>query len=392
MRNWKKIAKHPNIYEYETSKGTRFGVRRYFTDEFGKSQQFTKSGYKTWREADVQLKLFEGRLARGEIGPLSNHSVTLTKYYMQLRERKLKMGIWKQSTAKVSMNYFNRYFRKTFGDIPLEKIRRIDYQHFIDEIGLRSDEHALSKTTIHTINSIMQIVMNDAERNDVILKNKLRGVQVLGGEEPKSQTLEKDDYETYIKTAHQVLDRYQFDLLYLLTLGERRSEILGLRKESFEFLKDDLHGAVCKITFDLGRTPDEPNGGTLKTKSAYRSIYVFGDIVEMCHYVINESENIRRRNNLSISDNDFIYLNEDNGDPVHPTYPNRMMKKVSKACGINVHPHLLRHYFATEASGANLPSMDVTHWLGHKRIQMTQDYTRGTKDGMLRVMEGMKHE
>lgn len=110
----------------------------------------------------------------------------------------------------------------------------------------------------------------------------------------------------------------------------------------------------------------------------------------MCHYVIDESENLRRRNNLPISDDDFVYLNEDNGKPVHPTYPNRMLKKVSKAYGIEVHPHLLRHYFATEATGSNLPSMDVMHWLGHKHVQMTEDYTRGTEAGMLHVMNGIK--
>ncbi|MGV0167138.1 tyrosine-type recombinase/integrase [Furfurilactobacillus sp. WILCCON 0119] len=389
MAKWTPLPKHPNIYSYETRKGTRYGIREHFTDVYSKRQEFNKSGFKTWREADVQLKLFEGRLARGELGPLSHSDITVAQYYKLLRDRKLKMGIWKTSTAKVSRNYFNQYFKDTLGDTPLEKVRRIDYQHLIDELGLRTGDEALSKTTIRTVNAIMQLIMNDAERNDIIQKNKLRGVQVLGGEEPRSQTLEKADYETYMNTAKKVLNRYQFDMLYLLTLGERRSEILGLRKESFDFLRDDLHGDVCKITFDRGRTPDEPNGTTLKTKSAYRSIYVFGDIVDMIRYVIQESEGIRRRHNLSINDSDYIYLNEDTGKPVHPTYPNRMLKKVSAACGIDVHPHLLRHYFATEASGANLPNMDVMHWLGHKHLQMTEEYTRGTKEGMLRVMKGM---
>lgn len=33
--------------------------------------------------------------------------------------------------------------------------------------------------------------------------------------------------------------------------------------------------------------------------------------------------------------------------------------------------------------------MDVMHWLGHKHLRMTEEYTRSTKDGMLRVMKGM---
>lgn len=327
MAKWNSLPKHPNLYYYETKKGKRYAVREHFTVAYGKRVEFNKSGFKTWRDADHQLKLFEGRLARGEIGPLSHASITVSQYYYMLRERKLKMGVWKISTAKVSLNYFKQYFANTFGDTPLERVRRIDYQRFIDDLGTRTGDDKLSKTTIHTINSIMQIIMNDAERNDIIQKNKLRGVQVLGGEEPQSQTLEKADYETYINTARKILNRYQFDMVYLLTLGERRSEILGLRKKSFEFLKDDLHGDVCKITSDWGRTPDEPNGTTLKTKSAYCSIYVFGEIVSMIRYVIKESENIRIRHNLPVSDDDYIYLNESTGKPVHPTYPNRMLKK-----------------------------------------------------------------
>ncbi|GAB6091838.1 hypothetical protein [Furfurilactobacillus curtus] len=34
--------------------------------------------------------------------------------------------------------------------------------------------------------------------------------------------------------------------------------------------------------------------------------------------------------------------------------------------------------------------MDVMHWLGHKHVQMTEEYTRGTEAGMLHVMDGIK--
>lgn len=387
MRKWQPLKRHPNIYEYKTKKGKRFGVRRSFTNSEGKEVEFTKSGFRTWRDADVVLKRFEVKLTNGELKPLTNRSVTVDQYNMQMSKRKIKLGIWKKSTAKNHRNYYTHYLKPKFGDVPLNEVSRIAYRDLLDKYA----EAGLAKTTLHTIDSVMQSIMNDAADNDIIVKNKLRKLYIAGGREPKDQTLQPAQYEHWLACAKQVLDKYLLAMVYILTLGERRGELMGLRESAFEFFTDKNTGIeTCGITWKEQRTSDELNGGTLKTSSSYRTNYVDGYIVELIHFAINEARHIRELRNKTEKDG-FIFINSATAKPLHPTYPNRVLKKVDKVAGIHVNPHLLRHYFASQAlSNPGTPEMDAMHWLGHKNLQMTANYSRDTKPASIKFYNNIK--
>ncbi|QVI33478.1 site-specific integrase [Lacticaseibacillus zeae] len=66
---------------------------------------------------------------------------------------------------------------------------------------------------------------------------------------------------------------------------------------------------------------------------------------------------------------------------------NRLTSRVNKWSGISIHPHLLRHYVATQATAHKASGIDIMHYLGHKNLQMTADYTRNTKEASLNVFE-----
>lgn len=386
MRKWKPMKKHPNIYEYETTKGKRYGIRRKFKNIEHKNQEFTKSGFRSWRDADIVLKKFEDQLYSGQIAPLSNKSMTVNDYYQMMRKRKLELHVWRKSTLERHDNIYNGFFKKPFGNTPLDEVSRGDYQKIIDDMVKKN----YAKTTIHATDSVMQLIMNDAENYDVIVKNKLRHINIVGGKDPKDLTLETKDYETWVTTAKQILSNYLFTMVYLLTLGERREELLGLKYSSFEFNKDNTGREVCKITFDEARTVTDPEGGKLKNRASYRSIFVFGDIIPMIKFSITQSKIICVNHQKTVSKDGFLFVNEKTGEPFHPTYPNRVMKKVDKKCGIHVHPHMLRHYFATNAKDQNLPDMSVMRWLGHANIQMTNSYTRPNENSLLNVYDGVQ--
>lgn len=99
------------------------------------------------------------------------------------------------------------------------------------------------------------------------------------------------------------------------------------------------------------------------------------------------ADNLRQRNHIQ-AEKHWLWLNND-GNPLHPTHLNRLMRRVSNESGIEVYPHLLRHYFATQAIAANKPQIDVMHYLGHKNLQMTADYTRSTKAASLNVFNSI---
>lgn len=380
MPKWKRVKRYPNVYEYKTAKGKRFGVRRTFINSVGKREEYTKSGFRSAGDADIILKKFEVDLDEGKITLGKGRGITTDVYFDEMAKRKSELNIWKTSTEKTVTGYYTRYLKIPFGHRKLTEITRAQFQSFLDDLA----KQGLAKTTIRTITSVMLQIMNDAEHRDIIYKNRLKGM-LIQGKEPKDLSLEPADFKKWINTAKRVLDRYLLCLVYVATLGERRGELMGLRSDSFKFGFDEVNQRdVCSITFDLQRTPLEQNGTTLKTKSSYRTIWVSGKIVDYIKFAMQTAENIRLRNNIDPKKPKWIWLNE-NGDPFYPTHLNRVMHKVETASGIHVTPHMLRHYFASEAISSNSPEIDVMHWLGHKNIQMTADYTRSTKPSSLQV-------
>ncbi|VDG25738.1 site-specific integrase [Lactiplantibacillus mudanjiangensis] len=386
MRKWEALKRHPGIYQYSTQKGKRYGARRGYTDLYGKRQEWTRSGFLSWRDADVALNQIELKISDGSLAQVHGASITLDTYFQQIYNRKIKLKIWRKSTAKGMKNYYTEWFKEPFGHQNIDDISRINYQHYLDEISTKN----LAKSTISRIDSVMQLIMNDAETNDIIAKNRLRHMDI-NGREPRKQSLEPAEYEKYVRYAKEHLSKYYFCMIYLLTLGERRSELMGMRtRSSFKFDYDDVNKRdICGITFNLGRTPDAPEGGPLKTPSAYRTIWVYGDIVDMIKYAISYSDSILTNLGQPVPDDHFLWLNPTTGKPFHPAQPSTLMLRISKKCGIKVHPHQLRHYFATNAKTDNLPDMDVMHWLGHANIQQTNDYTRPTQRGAMGVFEGI---
>ncbi|MCY9806523.1 tyrosine-type recombinase/integrase [Lentilactobacillus senioris] len=388
MRNWEPMKKHPNIYVYETKKGKRYGVRTRYKKPNGKFSEWTKSGFSSWRDADVALKRFEVDLANGLVGKIEGRNVTLDAYFTSIYERKVKLNIWRPITARSMKNYYNRWFKKPFGKDNLQDISRQSYQAFLDDISTKG----LAELTIKRIDSVMQMIMNDAETNDVIFKNKLRHMNI-NGQSPKSQSLSKEDYEKFMSCAKEHLTRYNYCMIYMLTLGERRSELMGLKKSSFKFEYDEkAKREICAITFETGRTTVAKKGGPLKTPSAYRTIWVYGEIVDMIKEAIEYSDSILKNKGMEVTPDHFLWLNPTTAKPYHPAQPSTLMKRLSERSGIKVHPHLLRHYFATRAMANRMSNTETMHWLGHANIQQTADYTRASKDGALDLFSGVEDD
>lgn len=343
-----------------------------------------------WHDAEQDLRVFESKIFDGTLASAESRKITLNNYFQMLADRKIKLGLWKVSTNKVNRNYYKEFFAKPFGGQNIQNITRLEYQGFIDDL-VNSGKYTTN--TLYRIDSLMQQIMNDADLNDVIHKNKLRHLQIRGGKPAKNQTLTRYQYDKLMEAAASELTRYDYAFVKLMTLGERRGELMGLHKQSFRFQRNELNNVQsCWITFNLNRTADEPQGTTLKNESSYRTIYIEGEYAELAQYALEYSETIMKSFGQEITADHFIWLNPQTGNPFHVQHANSILKKLTRRTGIKVHPHMLRHYFATKARTERLPDTDVMHWLGHSNIAMTNSYTRETPEGAAGVFKGLKKD
>jgi integrase len=387
MRQWKPIKKHPNVYEYETRRGKRYGIRRTFTNDFGKREEYTKSGFTNIPDAQITLNEFERSQLLGNTTQYSSRSITLNEWWEKLLKRNADSELWRPATIHQKTTYYNKHLKEPFGDKRMVDIKRNAYQNYIDALVIKG----LADATIRTINSVMQVILNDAVKHDVLDKNRLAAISIRGAVPAKNVAISESDYVTLVTKARELFDTTQLTQFFMLCLGARREEVAGLQVRSLQKMVEDGE-EYYRITYYKGRTTDEPNGGPLKNEGSYRSNYARGELYTLLKKSLQTCKDTCERTHRIFNGETWLFLRPDTGMPPYPDNINRFVGDLRDATGIEVRPHMLRHYFATQALESGLPGMSVAFWLGHKTISMTQSYTRPTERGALRVIEGMQSE
>lgn len=384
MRKWKKLPRHPNIYEYETKKGKRYGIRRGFTNSVGKKDEYTKSGFKTWREADIVLKKFESDLAQNDYRSVAGGQITLDQAWKHFEEVKTNMGKWRQSTKTAQTNNYFMYIKPRFGTKKLDDIRKNQVQGLLNDLADKGLSHETLRSIMTTFNSIMNTAVDD----ELLSYNRIRKAEYKG-KEPKVKMVAPEQVARWMNVAESILAPYDLSMIKILAgTGLRNGEITGLTTDAINFKKDQLsQQEFATIKIETQRSVHYPTGGPLKTKSSYRTIVVDSDLVETLKYAITVSNTRREKNHISDKKYNWLWLQE-NGNPCSPTHLRYLTKIVSKQAGIYIHAHMFRHYFATQAIASSVPQIDVMHYLGHSSVQMTADYTRETEHSNLAVFRG----
>jgi len=90
---------------------------------------------------------------------------------------------------------------------------------------------------------------------------------------------------------------------------------------------------------------------------------------------------------------DLLFLTLD-AKPIHGSYLRRMVKRYAKKAGIekDVHPHTLRHSFATDFYRETKNLRMVQSALGHSDISTTQIYTHIIDEELEEAMRGFRRK
>lgn len=142
--------------------------------------------------------------------------------------------------------------------------------------------------------------------------------------------------------------------------GLRISEALGIHISDL----NELESGIVKI---IPRENNE-NGARVKNYA--------GGLIKLPDYVIDLILDYLC-DDISDFSSDFLLLTlcgSNRGQPLKMGTVERLFERLSLKVGYKVHPHMLRHGFATEKLEAGWQMIDIKMYLRHKSITSTQIY------------------
>lgn len=227
--------------------------------------------------------------------------------------------------------------------------------------------------------TILHSLFKMAYLGDMIPKNPMDKVERPKPRKDEIQAAEPQAYTAAeIKQLFDVLDteplKWRALVQLLIDTGIRRGECCALRWENIDFSS----GAVA-ISGNLCYTPakgiylDTPKNGHRRT------VYVGTETLSLLRQLRTEQ--------AAKAFSAYVFTQEGSPEPMHPQSPTRYLKKLSARCGLtDLHPHKLRHTFASVAITNSADVASVSEALGHADKSTTlRMYTHASAESISRT-------
>lgn len=256
------------------------------------------------------------------------------------------------------------------GDLKMPDITPANITALLLDMQAKGKAHS----TVIKAYTILSSLFKMAYLGDTVLVNPMDKV-----ERPKPRKDEVKDKSIVAYAPEQIQQiisavqaeplKWQCYFRLLIDTGIRRGECSALRWENVNFRENTITiaGNLC-YTPDKGTYLDTPKSG--KTR-----------LVDVDPAVMNLLRQLRQEQ-ASACISPWVFSQDGTQEPMHPQTPVRYMKKFSQRYGIpGLHPHLLRHSFASIAITYGADIASVSHKLGHSEISTTLDmYTHASME------------
>lgn len=174
----------------------------------------------------------------------------------------------------------------------------------------------------------------------------------------------RTQFEELYKACNNRRDKLLIAILF--ETGIRISEALGLHLEDIESIEDGIINIVAR----------ENNENKARVKNYAEGIVVVPDYVIdlLLEYITTD---------LVEYDSDFLFINlygRGKGFPLKVITVEKLFDRLSEVVGYHVHPHMLRHGFATEKKQFGWDIHDIAQYLRHRNVQSASVYITVTDD------------
>lgn len=305
------------------------------------------------------------------------------------------VGKTKMTTRVNDESIIKHHIKPALGRINLSKLKGIHIQPFYNQLlidGRVDKKGGLSPKTIRNIHIVLHRALEQAVKNDLIIKNPLYSVSLPKNVKKEIEILSPDEQRKLVEICKGDEPWYMAILLTLYS-GMRMGELLGLTWDNIDFennkiviekqvsrLKDYSKGAKNKTRLYLREET--------KTACSRRKIIIAKVIMER----LKEYKKAQSKLCKSLG-NDYNRLNlvfmSSMGTEIDPaTFRSFYLRTLRKA---EISPktfHALRHTFATRALESGVNIKVISEILGHATIQITLDtYSHVSNEEQEKAME-----
>lgn len=294
----------------------------------------------------LQLKLLNGELFEKTVPTIDEYSKKSFDIHSVTRKKTT------QDDYRIS---YEKHIKPYFGKRRIDSLKPSDISLWQNKLS-----STLSPSRLKVVRAVLSTIINDALRDEIILRNPLAVV--------KSPKLAKPEILPFgIEDIYKILENSegQFRNFYALAFftGMRSGEMIGLKWSDVDFFKNEIYVRQA-IKMGVLSTP--------KTLSSIRYVDIIDSLLPY----------LRNQYQVTGSKGSYVFLNE-NGEHFYDIkrIRNTHWKKVLKASGLKYRPiYHTRHSFATIMLENGEDILWVSNMLGHTDSTMTLSrYTRYIK-------------
>lgn len=294
-------------------------------------------------------------------------NVTVDEWFRMWVEE-YKKNVVKEATLIRYESAYNKHIKGLLGEKKLRDIRPEHIQRLYN--GLKGTETVVIAATI------LSGMFEQAYKNQIINKNPIPLATIPKSRETKKErrVLTLGEQELLLKYSKGTLR----DLIEVsLSTGMRTGEIRALEWKDVDFENKIIH-----ITGTLTEINGKMFKDTPKTKTSSRDIPMLDNVERIFLKIWDEQHSREERLGEKYKSREGLedlVFKSGRGTPVsnscYVRMINRAVEKINRE-GIefeHVHPHTLRHTFATRCIENGMPPQVLKTILGHSSLAMTMD-------------------
>lgn len=326
---------------------------------------------------------------------IRNQNITLNQWFEEWFDNYKKPYI-KPSSVFPMRSKYNNTFGAKIGNKKLVDIHNIDIQNVINQLV----EEGKATSSIRDALGRVRDCMESARNNRIIPINPCFDIRVpTENKKVKRRFLSVEEQNTFLKQAQQDGDWY-FEMFCIMFLtGVRVGELGGLQWSDVDFEQKCIRiNRSLSCQYEQGVKKMELT--TPKTHNSYRTIPFMGEAEEMFLAQKKKQEQAKKRLGKRWREQEGfenLVFTTSLGSPVTRHVAEKQINKVVEAINYAenvqsvlegrepkmfepVHPHALRHTFASRCFEQNMNPKVVQAIMGHQHYSTTIDiYTHVTE-------------